>query len=203
MSPGGQFRVSLDSMGGLGRVATPAAGCARCGGRASRVRRRAQVSRATHALLPPCWTLGVCPPSLAAARPGGRCFARAPALSSHDRPPVRADARMGGQPARVSVLAGGHGWLGARRDACGRVRALRWSRFAGSSSCAGFPSYACPPAAVLDARRLSSQPRFARPGGRCFARAPALSSHDRPPVRADARLGGQPARVRALAGGHG
>jgi hypothetical protein len=124
----------------------------------SRGRLRAQVSSATHALLPPCWrTASVLPAALTRGQEDGADIQPRAVLPHRDRPPVRAQAWMGGQPARGSALAGGHGRLKARRHACRRVR--------GRPPCRGAvcvrrslqpPMPSCRRAG---ARRLSSQPR--------------------------------------------
>jgi hypothetical protein len=91
-----------EGMCDFGRNATPAAGCdarqacrARVGVRGSRQLPVPSCRRAAH---------GVCPPSRASARPGGRCFwgpsspCSARRLGTpRDRPPSRACARPGGR----------------------------------------------------------------------------------------------------------
>jgi hypothetical protein len=126
----------------------------------------------------------------------------APSCPPRDRPPVRATARMGGQTARDSALAGGHARLKAQRHACRRVRGRRPCRgIVGVRRSLQPPMPYCRRAG---ARRLSSQPRCraARRTVPISNLAPPVPHRDRPPVRAKARMGGQTARDSALAGGH-
>ena len=120
---------------------------------------------------------GVCPPSRAvrgredgAFRGGGHASwsaaRRAPSAQTRrvdgavrDRPPIRATARMGGQPARVSALAGGHGWLQARGDACRRVHHHHPSH-RGIVGVRGSPEFPMPSCRRACARRRSSPPRL-------------------------------------------
>jgi hypothetical protein len=104
------------------------------------------------------------------ARPGGRCLCLRRDNSDPPRRPYRLttvlpSARKRGWEDRQRARARCQEGLGSSRrastPAAGRV-------VAGSSPSAGLSSYPCPPAAVLGARRLSSQPRFARLGGRCL-----------------------------------
>ena len=145
----------------------------------ARDRRRPQVSQAAHALLTPCWAHGVCPPSRAAARPGGRCLTG---------PPVLPSARRRGWEDRQRAQARWQEGMGSsRRAATPAAGCAVCDDCAGSAPCAGLPSRACPPDAVLDARRLSSQPRC-RAAGRTVLMPAVASSRDRP-IRPDGRRG--------------
>jgi hypothetical protein len=167
----------------------------------ARDRRRPRVSRAAHALLPPCCTHGVCPPSLAGARPGGRSrggavcpWAICSTLEPENGTVLPSARRRGWEDSQRASACWQEGMGGLGRDAtpaAGWARAGRARR--GLLACAGLSSRACPPAAVLDARHLSSQPRW-RSAGRTVAWGRWLSlghllhagagERHRPPVRA-------------------
>jgi hypothetical protein len=131
----------------------------------SRDRRRPQVSSATHALL--CSAHGVCPPSRAAARPGGRCrypTSRHPAHLAIVLPSAR---RRGWEDRQRATARWQEGMRGSRRNATPAAGCEVPRRVAGSSASAGLFSHPCPTAAVLAHGVCPPSRAAARPGGRC------------------------------------
>ena len=120
----------------------------------------------------------------------------APSCPPRDRPPVRAKARMGGQTARDSALAGGHRRLEARRHACRRVRGRRPCR--GMVGVRRFPELPMPScrrawrtASVLPAALPRGQEDGASRGRRRLFRSGSRLPRVCPPSRAAARPGGR------------
>jgi hypothetical protein len=140
--------------------------------------------------MPSCrhaWRMAsVLPAALPRGQEDGAFVGRAPFSSRPSRRRVTRGCggaeRRRSPPATVLPSARRRGWEdrqrasarwqegmgGSRRAAPPAAGCAITDRIAGSAACAGLPSYACPPAAVLAHGVCPPSRAGARPGGRCF-----------------------------------